>query len=57
MFVREVEGFLKINKKYIVTFEMSRNYSQRVGIYPARFTSAEEEFVAKDFEMNPKSCE
>lgn len=57
MFVREVEEFLKRNKKYVVTFEMRRNYSHRAGIYPARLTSAEEEFVAEDVEMNPEMYE
>jgi len=52
MFAREVEIFLKKNKSYAVTFEMRRNYSHRVGIYPARMTSNDEELVLEDFGEN-----
>jgi hypothetical protein len=43
MFVHEVEEFLKKNKRYVVIFEMRRDYSSRAGIYPARMISADDE--------------
>lgn len=52
LFAREVEQFLKRNKKYAITFEMRRNYSRSAGIYPARITSMEEELLLEDVEID-----
>ncbi len=53
MFVREVEEFLKRNKRYVVIFEMRRDYSSRAGIYPARMISADEELILEDISLVP----
>jgi hypothetical protein len=53
MFVREVEEFLKRNKRYVVIFEMRRDYSSRAGIYPARMISADEELHLEDLPTDP----
>jgi|LauGreDrversion4_2_1035121.scaffolds.fasta_scaffold117026_3 hypothetical protein len=48
MFVREVEEFLKRSKRYVVIFQMRRDYSTRAGIYPARMISADEELMLEE---------
>ena len=48
MFVKEVEGFLKRNKNYVIIFQMKNGYSHRAGIYPARMTSMSEDLVLED---------
>lgn len=48
LFLREVDGFVRRNPRYMIVFHMRKGYSRRAGVYPARMVAEGEELFLED---------